>query len=75
MQILRDFGYSPQLRSCMPRITPNGYEASETWAVDLADRMPIPQDDPVPATEISKPDTINPEVAGFRAYFAGKDKV
>jgi hypothetical protein len=42
--------------------------------------MPIPVDDR-PQEQIAKPDTINPEIAGFRAYFGagfrayfGKDK-
>ena len=50
MQILRDLGYAPQLRSVMPRITPNGMEASETWAVELSDRMPIVDDRAPPVT-------------------------
>jgi hypothetical protein len=50
-------------------------ESSETWIIDLRDRMPIVDDRPREhAGEIGKPDTFNTEVAGYRAYF-GKDKL
>jgi hypothetical protein len=73
MQILRDLGYVPSLRSVMPRICPNGMESSETWIVDLKDRQPI-VDDRVPAEVADKEKPLNAEVAGYRAYFGTKDK-
>jgi hypothetical protein len=47
-------------------------ESSETWIIDLGDRMPI-VDDREHAGEIGKPDTVAKEVPGYRAYF-GKDR-
>jgi hypothetical protein len=73
MQILRDLGYVPSLRSVMPRVRPNGMESSETWIVDLRDRMPI-VDDRVPAAEVAdKEKPLNDEAKAFReAWNSGK---
>lgn len=67
MQTLRDSGYVPALRSVMPRVCPNGMEASETWIVDLRDRMPIVDDRPQEhAGEIGKEKSESQEVKAFR---------
>jgi hypothetical protein len=60
----------------MPRITPNGFESSETWAVDLTDRMPIVDDRPPPVETGKKlnAEASERELKGFREYLHGKDK-
>ena len=69
MQILRDLGYVPALRSCMPRICPDGLQSSETWTVDLRDRMPIIDDrEPVAA----KTDAAGEVAAVRKDWFGGK---
>jgi hypothetical protein len=74
-QILKELGYGAQLRSCMPRITPNGFEASESYAIDLSDRLPIPADDREPPVEVVKEATAaqKAEVAAMKEAIFGRD--
>jgi hypothetical protein len=79
MQILQDLGYYPTLRSVTPRVCPNRLEASETWIVDLRDRMRIPADDREPALAVDAEVTreqeraAKAELASMRAAIYGKD--
>jgi hypothetical protein len=71
---------SPPPRVCgpLPRVTPHGMESSETWIIDLRDRMPIVDDRPREhAGEIGKIDdaAAKAEVAAMRAAVYGKDKI
>jgi hypothetical protein len=71
---------SPPPRVCnpLPRVTPHGKESSETWIIDLRDRMPIVDDRPREhAGEIGKIDdaAAKAEVATMRAAVYGKDKI
>jgi hypothetical protein len=68
---------SPPPRVCgpLPRVTPHGMESSETWIIDLRDRMPIVDDRP-PPVDMGKidEDAHKREMEGFREYIHGKDK-
>jgi hypothetical protein len=59
----------------LPRVTPHGMESSETWIIDLRDRMPIVDDRP-PPVDMGKidEDAHKREMEGFREYIHGKDK-
>ena len=58
----------------MPRVTPSGLEASETWIVDLKDRQLIVDDRTQEhAGEIGKEKSESQEVKAFReAWNSGK---